>query len=106
MTLDLEPIKRRAEWMTDSADLCGRSPGQVSLSGYVAACIDCGRDVPVLIAEVERLRAEVANEMAMHAKTYDNLEAFAESHQCQSDEWLREFARLKDVIAKAQGVPS
>lgn len=57
--LDLEPIKKRAEWMRDNAEQCRRSPGQVSMSGYVAACIDCGRDVPDLIAEVERLRAMV-----------------------------------------------
>jgi hypothetical protein len=58
MTLDLEPIKKRAEWMLDNAAQCHISPGQVSLSGYVAACIDCGRDVSALIDEVERLRSE------------------------------------------------
>jgi hypothetical protein len=55
--VDLAAVRRRLDWLRANADQCERSPGQVSLSGYVAACIDSSKDVPDLLAEVERLRA-------------------------------------------------
>lgn len=56
--LDLAAIKERLGWFRDSQEQCRRSPGQVSLAGYAAAAIECGRDAPALVSEIERLDAE------------------------------------------------
>lgn len=57
--INMDAIRQRQTWVQDNADQCQRDPGQVSLSGYMAASIESSRDVPSLIAEVERLRAEL-----------------------------------------------
>jgi hypothetical protein len=57
--INMDAIRQRVANVEDNADQCQRSPGQVSLSGYIAASIESSRDVPALIAEVERLNAKV-----------------------------------------------
>jgi hypothetical protein len=60
--LDIEAIRRRLDWFRACEEQCRISPGQVSLHGYAAAAIECGRDVAVLVAELDRLRADCHNE--------------------------------------------
>lgn len=59
MTIDIDAIRARVAYVQSNADQCQRSPGQVSMAGYAAASIDSSRDVPVLLAEVDRLRAAI-----------------------------------------------
>jgi hypothetical protein len=53
---DLAAIKARAAKMDAEADAC-RTAGTIGQAQrYAAACIDSGRDVPALLAEVDELR--------------------------------------------------
>jgi len=103
VTLDLEPIQKRAKWMQDNADQCQRSPGQVSLSGYVAACIDCGRDVPALVAEVERLRVVDLVALALIDPTVDAGQDVEVDHPAlrlfEADNTLADIKRIRDELA-------
>lgn len=73
--LDLDAIKARLRNVEDNSDQCQRSPGQVSVSGYWAACVDSSRDVPNLVAEVERLERLLAEPFP----TSDGYEAMAQA---------------------------
>lgn len=69
--LDLSPIRERF----NRRAMVGRGFGY----DPVVAAGASADDVPALIAEVERLRAALLEEQTVHAKTFDNFEAFAES---------------------------
>lgn len=62
--LDIEAIRRRLDWLRACEEQCQVSPGQVSLHGYAAAAIDCGRDVPALLAQLDREQAALAEALA------------------------------------------
>lgn len=77
--LDLDAVRERlAEWR-EAQEACYGLPGSEASRIATERAMDCGEDVPALIAEVVRLRAALLEEQATHAKTFDNFEAFAES---------------------------
>lgn len=54
--LDLDAVRTRAEWYRANSD----ARGSVGAYGWAAAAINSAEDVPALLAEVERLRVELA----------------------------------------------
>jgi len=55
MSIDLEAIRQRLDWMQANEERAERDPGPVTQFGYVASAISCAADVAGLLAEVERL---------------------------------------------------
>lgn len=89
MSLDLDPIRRRVEWMRDNEEQCRLTPGQVTLAGYAAAAIDCGKDVPALVAEVERLRAILTTAEVLSDAVEDLLFAEGDHRDAVKAAWQR-----------------
>lgn len=57
--LDLAPIRERADRMGAAIRRCDETPGPAANAVYMGAATFAGRDVPALLAEVDRLRAEL-----------------------------------------------
>lgn len=97
--LDIEAIRARyAAWEAAQEAAYGL-PDSDAARACVQRAMDCGHDVPPLLAEIERLRGELLEEQTVHAKTMDNFESMAESaleeHTRQLDRYARLEARLE-----------
>lgn len=79
MSLNVDAIKRRVDWLRDNEEQCRRSPGQVSMAGYAAAAIDCGRDVPLLLEEFEALQSRAERYRLAWTNARERAAALAEA---------------------------
>lgn len=93
--LDLEAIKARyAKWEA-AQEACYGLPASTASRRAAECAMDCGHDVPALVAEVEQLRAALLEEQTVHAKTFDNFEAFAETSLEQQQGLQAALARVE-----------
>ena len=65
-TVDLDAIRQRYDWFAANRVQLEESPGSVSAYGAAASSMNCAQDVPALLAEVDRLRAVLAEDDPRH----------------------------------------
>lgn len=87
--LDIEAIRERSL-------LAERLPSGLRehAGRNVTALSDSAADVPALLAQIERLRAELLEEQTVHAKTFDNFESHAAACLEERTRQLDRYARL------------
>lgn len=105
--LDLDAIRERlAEWREAQEASYGLPDSEAArVAGYRA--MDCGHDVPDLLAEVERLRAELAAEQTGRERARCNFDDFARASAEELRQALAEVERLKHnaaALVAAKGV--
>lgn len=88
--LDIEAI--RARFAKVEAIAKEESPSEYRL---VAVHAHSAMDVPKLLAELDRLAAELLEEQTVHAKTFDNFEAHSEACLEERTRHLDRYARLE-----------